>query len=161
MHPLKTTAWSFMLSLCCLSSTMAEDPITVHYSDPHLAMLEKQLAITPAQRSRFEDIVVKYNDPANRAVVSNGNEGDAQANESRPQKHGRGGGGGMPGGGKTFGGGSRKISRQELDELATILTPGQIKRFQELHAKTPKGGRAKPDSAKPTSRPAPGLRQTE
>jgi hypothetical protein len=144
-----------MLLLCCLSSAMAEDPVVVHYSDPRLAMLEKQLAIMPAQRSRFEDIVVKYNDPANRAVVSNGNDSDAQASDSREQKHGRGGGGHMPGGGgqmpgggKMFGGRPRKISRQELDELATILTPGQIKRFQELNAKTPKGGRAKPDSAK-------------
>jgi hypothetical protein len=135
-----------MLLLCCLSSTMAEDPVIVHYSDPRLAMLEKQLGITPAQRSRFEDIVVKYNDPANRTVVSNGNDSDAQASDSREQKHGRGGGGHMPGGGqvpgggKMFGGGPGKIPRQELDELATILTPGQIKRFQELHAKSPKGG---------------------
>lgn len=38
----------------------AEDPIVVYYSDPSLARMEAQIGVTPAQRDRFDDIIVKY-----------------------------------------------------------------------------------------------------
>jgi hypothetical protein len=38
----------------------AEDPIVVHYSDPSLARMEAQIGLAPAQKDRFEDIVVEY-----------------------------------------------------------------------------------------------------
>lgn len=114
---------------------MAEDPIIVHYSDPSLARLEKQLGVTAAQRDRFEDIVVKYRDPINNGAAANGNEGDTRPSGDKGQKHGR----GRKSSTGTFGGGRRNISRQEEDELATILTPEQIKRFEELNGKKSKG----------------------
>jgi Spy/CpxP family protein refolding chaperone len=111
---------------------MAEDPIVVHYSDPSLTRLEKQLGITAVQRDRFEDIVVKYRDPGNRIVATDGNESDTRPSTGEGPKRGRGGKSG------TFGGSRRNIPHQELDELATILTPEQIKQFQQLN-----GGRKK------------------
>jgi Spy/CpxP family protein refolding chaperone len=135
MHPLYVAGWSFMLSFCCAGPTRAEDPIIVHYSDPSLARLEKQLGVTAAQRDRFEDIVVKYRDPINNSAAANGNEGDTRPSGDQGQKHGR----GRKSSTGTFGGGRRNISRQEEDELVTILTPEQIKRFEELNGKKSKG----------------------
>jgi hypothetical protein len=43
-------------------SILAIDPVVVHYDDPELTKLEKQLAIAPAQKDQFDDIVVKYRD---------------------------------------------------------------------------------------------------
>jgi len=43
-------------------SVLAIDPVVVHYDGPELNKLEKQLAITPAQKDQFDDIVVKYRD---------------------------------------------------------------------------------------------------
>jgi len=114
-------------------AAMAEDPIVVHYSDPSLVRLEKQVGITPAQRDRFDDIVVKYRDPANNVAASNGNENDTASSDDQKRKHGRAGRKG------TFGGGKRNIPRQELAELATILTPEQIKRFEDIRGKKGKG----------------------
>jgi len=114
---------------------MAEDPIVVHYSDPSLARLEKQLGVTAAQKDRFEDIVVKYRDPINNSSAGNGNESDTQPSGDQGQKHER----GRKSGKGIFGGGRRNISRQEEDELATILTPEQIKQFEALNNKKPKG----------------------
>jgi hypothetical protein len=74
MHLLRTVGWSFMLSFCCVAATLAEDPIVVHYSDPSLTRLEKQLGITAAQRDRFDDIVVKYRDPLNNIAAANAHE---------------------------------------------------------------------------------------
>jgi hypothetical protein len=134
-----TAGWSFMFWLFCIGPTMAEDPIIVHYSDPSLTRLEKQLGITAAQRDRFDDIIVKYRDPLNN-TAANGNESDTRPADDQRQKHGR--GGKSNAGGKSsagiFGGRKRNIPRQELDELATILTPDQIKQFEEL--KKGKGG---------------------
>ena len=115
-------------------AAMAEDPIVVHYSDPSLVRLEKQLGITLAQRDRFDDIIVKYRDPANNVAVPSGNENDAPSSDDQKQKHGRAGRKGNSGGGN-FGGGKRNIPLQELAELATILTPEQIKQFEELGKK--------------------------
>jgi Spy/CpxP family protein refolding chaperone len=135
MHLLRTVGWSFLLSFCCTGATLAEDPIVVHYSDPSLTRLEKQLGITAAQRDRFDDIVVKYRDPLNSIAAANANESDTRPSGDQGRKHARSGRSDAG----TFGGGRRNIPRQELDELATILTPEQIKRFEELNAKKAKG----------------------
>ena len=136
MHRLYTAGWSVIFWFGC--AAMAEDPIVVHYSDPGLVRLEKQLGITPAQRDRFDDIVVKYRDPANNVAAPSGNENDAPSSDDQKQKHGRGGRKGNSRGGN-FGGGKRNIPRKELAELATILTPEQIKQFEELGGKKGKG----------------------
>jgi hypothetical protein len=129
MHRLYIAVWSVLFWLGC--AAMAEDPIVVHYSDPSLVRLEKQLGITPAQRDRFDDIVVKYRDPANNVATPSGNENDTPASGDQRQKHGRSGRKGTA----VFGGGKRNIPRQELDELATILTPEQMKQFEDLRSK--------------------------
>ena len=140
MHPLNTVGWSLMLWFCCVRLALAEDPIVVHYSDPSLVRLEKQLGITAAQRDRFDDIVVKYRDPLNNIAAASGNENDTRPSGGQGEKHGR---GGRSSGGGIFGGGRRNISRQELDELATILTPEQIKQFAALNGKKAKGRKGK------------------
>ncbi|HEX3443685.1 MAG TPA: hypothetical protein VHS80_03150 [Chthoniobacterales bacterium] len=89
-----------------------------------------------AQRERFEDIVVKYRDPGNQVAVTNGNESDTRPSTDEGPKRGRNGKSGFSGGGR------RNIPGQELDELATILTPEQIKQFQQLNGKKGKGGEA-------------------
>jgi hypothetical protein len=136
MHRLYTAGWSIMFWFRC--TALAEDPIVVHYSDLSLVRLEKQLGITPAQRDRFDDIIVKYRDPANNVAAPNGNENETPSSDDQKQKHGRAGRKGNSGGGN-FGGGKRNIPRQELAELATILTPEQIKRFEDLRGKKGKG----------------------
>jgi LTXXQ motif family protein len=136
---------------CCLFAfsvlsmpfcSSAEEPIIVHYSDPTLTRMETEIGITPAQKDRFEDIVVKYRDP-----LSN-----PDADTSSPQRKGRGGrhGGGQESNQSDSGVSSQgdakatprrtgmKVSREELDELATILTPAQIKKFQDLNSATRK-----------------------
>jgi hypothetical protein len=136
MHRLYTAGWSVMFCFGC--TALADDPIVVHYSDPSLVRLEKQLGITPAQRDRFDDIIVKYRDPANNVAGSNVNENETASSDDQKSKRGRGGRKGNFGGGN-FGGGKRNIPRQELAELATILTPEQIKRFEDLRGKKGKG----------------------
>lgn len=136
MYRLCTAGWSVLFCFGC--TALAEDPIVVHYSDPSLVRLEKQLGITPAQRDRFDDIIVKYRDPANNVAAPNVNENETPTSDEQKPKHGRGGRKGNFGGGN-FGGGKRNIPRQELAELATILTPEQIKRFEDLRAKKGKG----------------------
>ena len=111
----------------------AEDPIVVHYSDPSLARMEAQIGVTPAQRERFEDIIVKYRDPFSGQVPEDTGQGKIRS-----------GGSGHRGGAREIGqgetrvasrGGKANASRKELDELATILTPGQLKRFQDLNSR--------------------------
>jgi hypothetical protein len=122
----------------------AEDPIVVHYSDPSLARMEAQIGITPAQKTRFEDIVVAYRDSQSNANIDNSTPGTARTGR-------RGGGrGSIPGEAKTSyqgeakapfeGPPKSKVSREELDELATILTPAQIKKFQDVNGATGKKG---------------------
>jgi LTXXQ motif family protein len=123
-------------------SGFAEDPIVVHYSDPSLARMEAQIGITPAQKTRFEDIVVAYRDSQSNAKMDNSTPGTA-----RTGRHG-GGRGSVPGEAKTSSQGEAtapfagrpksKVSREELDELATILTPAQIKKFQDVNGATGK-----------------------
>ena len=112
---------------------LAEDPIVVHYSDPSLARMEAQIGVTPAQRERFEDIIVKYRDPFS-----------AQAPEDTGQGKIRSGGSGHRGGAREIGqgetraasrGGKANASLKELDELATILTPSQLQRFKDLNSR--------------------------
>src|ERR1700722_2233856 len=125
--------WSaFLFSLLSFpGASFAEDPIVVHYSDPSLTRLENQIGVKAAQKDRFEDIVVKYRDPINSTGTDNSGQGTP-----RSGRHGGGKGstqnstdqsGALPRRGK------EKVTRDELDELATILTPAKIKKFQDLN----------------------------
>jgi hypothetical protein len=112
--------------------------------------LEKEIGVTPAQKDRFDDIVVKYRDPesSNDASPKAGADADSSAS---PHSGGRGGGGGGRGrgggggggrGGSAFTGAKGNNLREELDELATVLTPGQLKKFKELNQRKKKTQRA-------------------
>ncbi len=72
---------------------LAIDPVVVVYSDPSLTRLEKEIGVTPAQKDRFDDIVVKYRDPESSNAAGAKAGGDADSSAS-PQAGGRGGGGG-------------------------------------------------------------------
>jgi hypothetical protein len=134
-------------SLLTLASTgFAEDPVVVHYSDPSLARMEAQIGVTPAQKERFEDIVVKYRDPFNVEEAENpgqgkihsggtGRHGGARQSSQSSQDEN-----GVPSRGR-----KTDVSRKELDELATILAPDQLKRFQELNNR--RKGKRHPTSA--------------
>ena len=119
---------------------LAIDPVVVVYSDPSLTRLEKEIGVTPAQKDRFDDIVVKYRDPESSNIAGAKAGGDADSSAS-PQGGGKGGGGGGRGrggggggsrGGSAFTGAKGNNLREELDELATVLTPDQLKKFKEL-----------------------------
>lgn len=129
---------------------LAVDPVVVVYSDPSLTRLEKEVGVTPAQKDRFDDIVVKYRDPesSNDASPKAGADADSSAS---PHSGGRGGGGGGRGrgggggggrGGSAFTGAKGNNLREELDELATVLTPGQLKKFKELNQRKKKAPRS-------------------
>ena len=117
----------------------AIDPVVVVYSDPSLTRLEKEIGVTPAQKDRFDDIVVKYRDPESSNTGGAKPGGDADSSAS-PQAGGRGGGGrgrgggggGAGRGGSAFTGAKGDNLREELDELATVLTPDQLKKFKDL-----------------------------
>jgi hypothetical protein len=129
---------------------LAVDPVVVVYSDPSLTRLEKEIGVTPAQKDRFDDIVVKYRDPESSNATGAKAGADADSSAS-PQAGGKGGGGGGRGrggggggqGGSAFTGAKGDNLRQELDELATVLTPDQLKKFKELsqHKKKEKAPR--------------------
>ncbi|MBV8216604.1 MAG: hypothetical protein JOZ08_25585 [Verrucomicrobia bacterium] len=130
-----------LLALGILTSpqvTGAEDPVVVVYSDPSLTRLEKEIGVTPAQKDRFDDIVVKYRDPQAGSDAGSRTGADADSSAS-PRSGGRGG----VGGGRGRGGGGGRVGsaftgakgdnlRQELDELATVLTPAQLQKFKDL-----------------------------
>jgi hypothetical protein len=122
---------------------MAEEPVVVVYDDPSLTRLEKEIGVTPAQKDRFDDIVVKYRDPqaSNDGSVRTGTDDNSNASQESGGRHGggRGGGGGGGRGGSAFTGAKGDNLRQELDELATVLTPEQLKKFKDLskHKKKP------------------------
>ena len=125
------------ITLC----VFAEDPIVVHYSDPSLARMEAQLAITPAQKARFEDIVVKYRDPQSNTDTDNSTQeaprvgrhgGGRRSTQSEAETPSQGDAK------APFERAKAKVSREELDELATILTPAQIRKFQDLNGATGK-----------------------
>jgi hypothetical protein len=108
----------------------AEDPIVVHYSDPSLTRLEAQIGVSAAQKDRFEDIIVQYRDPAT-SMGTNNTQGTP-----RSGKHGGGRGSAQTSSDQSDAlprRGKEKVTRAELDELATILTPAQIKKFQDLN----------------------------
>jgi hypothetical protein len=124
----------------------AEDPVVVVYDDPSLTRLERQIGVTPAQKDRFDDIVVKYRDPqaSNDGSIRTGTDADSGSDQ---QTGGRGGGGGRGHGGggrggSAFTGAKGDNLRQELDELATVLTPAQLQKFKDLskHKKKPEHG---------------------
>ena len=132
-----------LLTLGVLTSvqfTRAEDPVVVVYSDPSLTRLEKEVGVTPAQKDRFDDIVVKYRDPqaSNDSGARTGADADSGGNQQSGGRggggggRGRGGGGGGGRGGSAFTGAKGDNLRQELDELATVLTPAQLQKFKEL-----------------------------
>ena len=125
---------------------LAIDPVVVVYSDPSLSRLEKEIGVTPPQKDRFDDIVVKYRDPesANTAGGKPGGDADSSASPQAGGKggggRGRGGGGGR--GGSAFTGAKGSNLRDELDELTTVLTPDQLKKFKELSQHKKKAPRA-------------------
>jgi hypothetical protein len=133
----------------------AEDPVVVVYDDPSLTRLEKQIGVTPAQKDRFDDIVVKYRDPqaSNDAGARTGADADSSSGQ---QSGGRGGGGGGHGrggggsgrGGSAFIGAKGDNLRQELDDLATVLTSAQLQKFKDLskHKKKPEHGTSQGNS---------------
>jgi hypothetical protein len=141
--PIKTLLTFGVLASAQLG--FAIDPVVVVYSDPGLTRLEKEIGVTPAQKDRFDDIVVKYRDPESSNIAGAKSGGDADSSAS-PQAGGRGGGGrGRGGGGRggsAFTGAKGDNLRQELDELATVLTPDQLKKFKELSQHKKKGPRA-------------------
>jgi hypothetical protein len=137
-----------LLTLGVLTSVQlawAEDPVVVVYSDPSLTRLEKEIGVTPAQKDRFDDIVVKYRDPqaSNDSGARTGADAASGSGEESGGRggggRGRGGGGGAGRGGSAFTGAKGDNLRQELDELATVLTPAQLQKFKELskHKKKP------------------------
>ena len=132
-----------LVTLSVLTSvqfTWAEDPVVVVYSDPSLTRLEKEIGVTPAQKDRFDDIVVKYRDPqaSNDSGARTGADADSGSGQQAGGRggggggRGRGGGGGGGRGGSAFTGAKGDNLRQELDELATVLTPAQLQKFKEL-----------------------------
>jgi hypothetical protein len=137
--------------LTSVQVSWGEDPVVVVYDDPSLTRLEKAIGVTPGQKERFDDIVVKYRDPqaSNDGSARTGADADSGSGQ---QSGGRGGGGGGGGGRGRGGGGGRGGSaftgakgdnlRQELDELATVLTPAQLQKFKDLskHKKKPEHG---------------------
>lgn len=129
---------------------LAVDPVVVVYSDPSLTRLEKEIGVTPAQKDRFDDIVVKYRDPesSNDAGPKAGTDAESSASPHSGGRgsggggRGRGGGGGGGRGGSAFTGAKGNNLREELDELATVLTPGQLKKFKELNQRKKKAPRS-------------------
>jgi hypothetical protein len=122
-----------LISGAFLSVSRGEEPVVVHYSDPTLTRLETQVGVTAAQKDRFEDIIVKYRDAARNG------DGDAASGQvSSPEGTKRGSrhrfqNSSASGGRGGEGQGQKGVSRSELDELATVLTPAQLKKFQELN----------------------------
>jgi hypothetical protein len=132
LHLASVARYAFVLSLLNFPRVdSAEDPIVVHYSDPSLTRLEAQIGVNAAQKDRFEDIVVKYRDPLSSTETNNsaqgtprsGRHGGTKASpQNSPDRSDA-----LPRRGK------EKVTPAELDELATILTPVQIKKFQNLN----------------------------
>jgi hypothetical protein len=132
--------------LTSVQVSWAEDPVVVVYDDPSLTRLEKEIGVTPPQKDRFDDIVVKYRDPqaSNDGSARTGADADSGSGQQSGGRggggggHGRGGGGGRRGG-SAFTGAKGDNLRQELDELATVLTPAQLQKFKDLskHKKKP------------------------
>jgi len=119
----------------------AEDPIVVHYSDPSLTRMEAAIGITPAQKARFEDIVVKFRDSQSNMDKDKSAPGTARTGRLGGGRESIQGEAGIPSQGEArapFERAKGKVSREELDELATILTPAQIKKFQDLNGATGK-----------------------
>ncbi len=149
MRSLVITLLTFSV-LTSVQLGLAVDPVVVVYSDPSLTQLEKEIGVTPAQKDRFDDIVVKYRDPesSNDAGPKAGADAESSASPHSGGRgggaggRGRGGGGGGGRGGSAFTGAKGNNLREELDELATVLTPGQLKKFKELNQRKKKAPRS-------------------
>src|SRR5260221_4197423 len=87
---------------------LAVDPVVVVYSDPSLSRLEKEIGVTPAQKDRFDDIVVKYRDPesSNDGSPKAGADADSGASPHSGERCGGGGGARRRGGGRGRPGGA-------------------------------------------------------
>jgi hypothetical protein len=133
---MRSLALSLLTLGLLISFSRAEDPVVVVYDDPSLTRLEKEIGVTPGQKDRFDDIVVKYRDPqaSNDGSTRTGTDDSSDAGQQSGGRHGgsRGGGGGGGKGGSAFTGAKGDNLRQELDELATVLTPDQLKKFKDL-----------------------------
>jgi Spy/CpxP family protein refolding chaperone len=120
-------------------SVLAIDPVVVHYDDPELTRLEKQLAITPAQKDQFDDIVVKYRDTgiARNSAGTQGGGGrrgrrsPRQAETSDAPSEQNGEDKAQPQGNTR--GARRQASKEEIEELKAVLTPSQLQAFIGLH----------------------------
>ena len=149
MRSLVTTLLTFSV-LTSAQLALAVDPVVVVYSDPSLTRLEKEIGVTPAQKDRFDDIVVKYRDPesSNDAGPKSGADAESSASPHSGGRgsggggRGRGGGGGGGRGGSAFTGAKGNNLREELDELATVLTPDQLKKFKELNQRKKRAPRS-------------------
>ena len=113
--------------------------MVVHCDDPELTRLDKQLAITPAQKDQFDDIVVKYRDTviarnsagaqggggrrgrhSPRLVETSGAPSEQNAEDKvQPQGNAR--------------GTRRQASKEEIEELKAVLTPSQLQALIGLH----------------------------
>jgi hypothetical protein len=120
-------------------SALAIDPVVVHHDDPELTKLEKQLAIAPAQKDQFDDIVVKYRDTGiagNNAGAQGGSgrrgrRGSKQAVTSGAPSEQNGEDKGQP---QTNSRGARRqVPKEEIEELKAVLTPSQLQAFISLH----------------------------
>ena len=148
IRPMRSLVIGLMGVLTSIQLARAEDPVVVVYSDPSLTRLEKEIGVTPAQKDRFDDIVVKYRDPqaSNDGSVRTGADADSGSGQQSGRRGGGGGGRGHGGGGgrggSAFTGAKGDNLRQELDELATVLTPAQLQKFKDLskHKKKPEHG---------------------
>jgi hypothetical protein len=90
--------------------------------------MEAQIDVNAAQKDRFEDIVVKYRDPLSNADTDNSAQGIAR---TRRRSGARGSNQNEVGAPPQSGKG--KVTRNELDELATILTPAQLRKLQDIN----------------------------
>ena len=120
-------------------SVLAIDPVVVHYDDPELTRFEKQLAITPAQKDQFDDIVVKYRDTgiARNSAETQGR-GGKRGHRSPRQGETSGAPSEQNGEDKAEPQGNtqgtrRRSSKEEIEELKAVLTPSQLQAFISLH----------------------------
>ena len=120
-------------------SVLAIDPVVIHYDDPELARLEKQLAITPAQKDQFDDIVVKYRDTGIARNSAGTPGGGGRRGRRTPRQAGSSGAPSEQNGEdkaqpqvNTWGT-RNQASKEEIEELKAVLTPSQLQAFIGLH----------------------------
>ena len=98
IHRLMRLPVTTLLTFGVLTSAqlgLAIDPVVVVYSDPSLTRLEKEIGVTPAQKDRFDDIVVKYRDPESSSTAGAKAEETLVISALAPQQVGGRGGRGL------------------------------------------------------------------